>query len=81
MGIMAPIARYILQVHKKNSLTGEGIFVGRQTIPLNLKQAKSLIESEGLRVRAVNPIYDAQTRSGINKDYISEETFLIFFAI
>jgi SAM-dependent methyltransferase len=79
MGIMAPIARYILQVHKKMPLTGQGLFVGRQTVPLSLKQAKSLIQSEGLQVREITPIYDVQTRSGISKDYITEETFFNLF--
>jgi len=33
MGIMAPVARFILKEHKRKPIVGRAAFIGRQTIP------------------------------------------------
>lgn len=85
MGIMAPIARAILREHKFRPIAGDGLLIGRQTIPLTLDEAKQMLVDEGVQLRAefdvdADWIYDGDTRSAVGHRYISDRAFFAMFS-
>ena len=79
MGIMAPIARFILKEHIRKPIVGRAAFIGRQTIPLTEEQAIKLIRSEGIEIRNVKAKEDIDTIVGIGKKFIDEVSFFNLF--
>ena len=79
MGIMAPIARFILKEHTRKPIVGRAAFIGRQTIPLTEQQAIKLIRSEGVEVRNISVKEDIDTLSGRGKKFIDEVSFFNLF--
>lgn len=85
MGIMAPLARAILQEHKFRPISGDGLLIGRQTVPLTLAQARTLLGQEGIEI---NPnfdpdapwVMDKDTRASKGHGYISDRGFFAMFS-
>lgn len=80
MGIMVPMVRAILKEHKRKPITGQGLLVGRQTIPLTIEEAKELVRMEGIPLRDVSPIIDNVTSISRDRNYIEDISFFALFS-
>lgn len=85
MGIMAPIARMFLREHKHKPITGDMLLVGRQTVPMTIDEARSMLRSEGVAERldfdeTADWVFDKSTRAGEGKTYISDLGFFALFS-
>lgn len=85
MGIMAPVARAILREHAHRPLTGDGLLIGRQTVPLTLAEARAMMAEEGVAERAdfdasADWVHDKSTRVAQGRNYISDLAFFALFS-
>lgn len=85
MGIMAPVARAILREHKHRPITGEGLLIGRQSVPLTIEQARAMVFEEGVALREdFDPtapwVMDTTTRGGAGGAQISDLGFFALFS-
>lgn len=85
MGIVASVARAILQEHRYKPITGDGLLIGRQTIPLSIEEARQMLRDEGVPERSdFDPnapwVSDTTTRSAKGENYISDLGFFALFS-
>jgi len=80
MGIMVPVARTILREHKRKPITGQGLLIGRQTIPLTIDEARAMVREEGIALRDTIPRLDATTFAGKGRDFIEDISFFELFS-
>jgi len=85
MGIPAPIARAMLQEHKFKPITGNGLLIGRQTMPYSVDQAVRMVREEGVSLRddvdlTSTALIDTSTRYGKGLNYINDAGFFSLFS-
>ena len=80
MGIMVPIVRIVLKEHKRKPITGDGLLIGRQTVPLTVAEARAMIREEGIPLRDVEPALDTTTVASRGKNFISDIGFFSLFS-
>src|SRR5580658_8091288 len=83
MGIPSQVARLILREHLFRPITGKLLSIGRQTVHLTPRQAKTLVEAElGIRLD-VDPLdleIDTSTRGARDRGLISDRAFFSLFS-
>ena len=84
MAIPEMIARAILQEHLYRPLSGTGMLIGKQTMPYSVGRASSILQEEGVSLRAgieINSpsLIDTTTRHGAGQNYISDVGFFSLF--
>jgi SAM-dependent methyltransferase len=84
MAIPEMIARAILVEHKYKPITGNGLLIGRQTMPYSVQQAVQMLNEEGVPLRkgidiASPSLIDTTTRYGANKNQINDVGFFSLF--
>jgi SAM-dependent methyltransferase len=83
MGIPSQVARLILREHLFRPITGKLLSIGRQTVHLTPRQAKTLVEAElGIRLD-VDPLdleIDTSTRGARDHGLISDRAFFSLFS-
>jgi len=85
MAIPRMVARAILQEHRYRPVTGNGMLIGRQTMPFTLPEAVEMIKSEHVPLRfdpaSVEPskLVDTTTRVGKGHGYMNDTGFFSLF--
>lgn len=79
MGIMIPVVRALLREHKRRPLTGRGLLIGRQTVPLTIQEARELLAEEGIDCINDQPALDTFTRFGRDRGFVSDIGFFSMF--
>lgn len=65
MGLLAPLAEFMLHEHKYKRIEGDVLFVGRQTVYLTEQTLDVLLRRHGLKNLAAGPVeYDNETVEG-----------------
>lgn len=72
------IADAILQEHAYRAITGNGLLIGRQTMPFNPEEAKFMVKRRGFVPGGTIEI-DTQTRYSEGKGFISDRSFFSLF--
>jgi SAM-dependent methyltransferase len=78
------IARAILAEHRYRPIQGEGLLIGRQTMPFSVFEALQMLRDESVEVRPnIDPrassLLDTTTRYGAGKGQISDVGFFSLF--
>lgn len=77
MGLLAPLAEFILNEHKYKSIQGNVLFIGRQTVFLNEQTLGTMLSNFGLTNRAPGPIeYDSETLGARGQRLITDRYFM-----
>ena len=84
MAIPDMIARAILHEHKYRPISGEGLLVGRQTMPFTVAEAARMVRDEGVApkpdIDLKSPLLiDTATRYGANRNQINDVGFFSLF--
>lgn len=77
MGLLVPMAEMIVAEHSYRKITGDVLFVGRQTIHLDETSLKRLLSKYGLSVpNGFTYEFDTETRGAEGQRYITDRCFM-----
>jgi SAM-dependent methyltransferase len=79
MAILPQVAAIILKEHKRQPIAGDVVLIGRQTVALTEKQATSLLQREGVELRAGFRREIDTTTAYRESDFISDRAFFSMF--
>ena len=77
MGLLAPLAEFIIHEHKYRRIEGDVLFIGRQTVFLDEVQHENLLAKHGLKNVATGPVeYDNDTVGSRGHKCITDRYFM-----
>jgi hypothetical protein len=81
MSIFPQTASFILKEHRHRRIQGDVLLIGRQTVNLSVSAAKTLLEREGVELRAeFSAEADNSTIGSADQNYITDTAFFSLFS-
>jgi hypothetical protein len=73
MGLLNPLAEFLVREHSIRPLGPDILFIGRQTVPLSLEALNTILGHYGLTNQAHGEVeYDRETRAAEGKLFITD---------
>ncbi len=77
MGLLMPVAEFIIKEHVNRPFGPKVLFIGRQTVPLSLESLNTLLAKYGLKNKNKGPVeYDTETRGSERYRFITDRYFM-----
>ena len=77
MGLLNPLAEFLVREHSIRPLGPDILFIGRQTVPLSLEALNTILGHYGLTNQAHGEVeYDRETRAAEGKLFITDRYFM-----
>lgn len=77
MGLLAPVADFILAEHRHRPIKGDVLFVGRQTIFLDESKLQRMLQRHGMTAPLPQPVeYDQETVGVQGGHYVTDRYFM-----
>lgn len=79
MSILPPIARMLIEEHKRKPITGNIVTIGRQSVPLSYPETLDLMEEFGLSPRGSSFVETDGETVGAHQTHLTDRSFFSMF--